>query len=437
MTLVTGPIAAKPSLTAFRAVEALEEGRRRTLALVASVSDADLERVHSPLMSPLAWDLAHIAAYEDLWLGHRYGERPLLREDLAATYDAFETPRAVRGDIELLGAAQAREYLSDVRARTLDVIDERGAGDGMLLEMVLRHEHQHDETMLQTLQLACLPDYELAGRRPEPAAPRPTFSGLDMVEVPAGPCTIGAPADAFAFDNERPRHRTEVRGYLIGRTPVTNADYLTFVEDGGYQRREWWSDEGWAWQQQSEIVRPGAWTADLAAEWRLGHLEPLDPARPVIHVSWFEADAFARAHGARLPTEIEWEKAATWDRGEGVARRYPWGNRRPVPGRHANLDQRGCGTAPAGAYPDGASAYGCLGMIGDVWEWTASRFDGYSGFVAHPYPEYSEVFFGDEHRVLRGGSWATRTRVATPTFRNWDYPQRRQIFAGTRIARSA
>jgi gamma-glutamyl hercynylcysteine S-oxide synthase len=434
---VTAPIAAHPARTEGDIVGALEEARERTLALVASLCTEDLERVHSPLMSPLVWDLAHIAAYEDLWLVHRYGQRPLLHEDLAATYDAFETPRAARGDIELLGAAQAHDYLCEVRARTLEVIDERGLGDSILHEMVLRHEHQHNETMLQTLQLARLSDYELAERRPLPAAPDRAFTGLEMVEVPAGPCMVGAPAHGFAYDNERPRHRTEVRAYQIGCTPVTNATYLTFVEGGGYTRREWWSNEGWAWKEQHAITRPGAWTADLAAEWRLGQLEPLDPDRPVVHVSWFEADAFARAHGARLPTEFEWEKAATWDQEALVARRHPWGADRPVPGVHANLDQCACGTGPVGAHPEGASPCGCLDMLGDVWEWTASPFDGYAGFVPHPYPEYSEVFFGGEYRVLRGGSWATRTRVATPSFRNWDYPQRRQIFAGLRIARDA
>ena len=432
---MAGPIAANASPTATPVVEALEEARERTLALVASLPPGDLERVHSPLMSPLVWDLAHIAAYEDLWLVHRYGERPLLHEDLAATYDAFETPRAVRGDIELLGAEQAREYLSEVRARTLEVIEERGVGDGLLHEMVLRHEHQHDETMLQTLQLARLSEYTLAEQTPLPEPPVTPYTGLELIEVPGGPCNIGAPPNQFAYDNERPRHRTDVRSYLIGRTPITNASYLTFVEGGGYRRREWWSDEGWAWKEQYDITRPGAWTADLAAEWRLGQLSPLHPDRPVVHVSWFEADAFARAHGVRLPTEFEWEKAATWDQAAQTARLYPWGSEPPEPGLHANLDHCGCGTAPAGAYPAGASPYGCLGMIGDVWEWTASRFDGYDGFVAHPYREYSEVFFGDAYRVLRGGSWATRARVAGPSFRNWDYPDRRQIFAGLRIAR--
>ena len=316
---VTGSIAARVPLTSARVVEALEEARRRTFALVESVSDDDLARVHSPLMSPLVWDLAHIAAYEDLWLVNRYGERPLLHDDLAAMYDAFETPRAVRGDLPLLGPSEAREYLEEVRARTLEVIDERGVGDGTLHEMVLRHEHQHDETMLQTLMLARLPGYELPGRRPIPYPPRPSDTGLEMVEVGSGECTIGASDEGFAYDNERPRHRTDVRGYLIGRTPITNATYLTFVEGGGYERRDWWSEEGWAWKEEYDISRPLAWTADLRGEWRLGGLEPLHPERPVVHVSWFEADAFARAHGARLPTEVEWEKAATWDQEKEIA----------------------------------------------------------------------------------------------------------------------
>ena len=178
------------------------------------------------------------------------------------------------------------------------------------------------------------------------------------------------------------------------------------------------------------------WTDD-GREWRLGRLEPLDPDKPVVHVSWFEADAFARAHGARLPTEREWEKAATWDPDLAEARVYPWGGDPPDPAVHANLDQLGWGPEPAAARPQSASPYGCLGMIGDVWEWTAEEFHAYPGFAPHPYREYSEPFFGASYRVLRGGSWATGARVATPTFRNWDLPQRRQIFSGLRLASDA
>jgi gamma-glutamyl hercynylcysteine S-oxide synthase len=418
---------------------ALDEARRRTLALVASVSDEDLERVHSTLMSPLVWDLGHIAAFEDLWLVHRFGGRPLLREGLADVYDAFETPRAGRGELPFLRPAEARDYLDEVRSRSLEVISESGVGDGLIAELVLRHEHQHNETMLQTLQLAHLADYRLADPAtpdaPRPSRPSPSYTGLEMVEVPGGACTIGAPAEGFAYDNERPRHRTDVRDYLIGKTPITNASYLTFVEGGGYERREWWSDEGWSWKEDYDITRPAGWTSDHGAEWRLDGLQPLDPDRPVVHISWFEADAFARAHAGRLPTEAEWEKAATWDQEIGQAVSRPWGEQPPVPGVHANLDQLAGGPVAAGSFPEGASPFGCLGMLGDVWEWTASAFGGYPGFAAFPYPEYSEVFFGPEYRVLRGGSWATRPRVGTPTFRNWDYPERRQIFSGMRIAR--
>jgi iron(II)-dependent oxidoreductase len=300
-----------------------------------------------------------------------------------------------------------------------------------------------NETMLQTLQIAGLPGMTDAPAEPgargagseRPAGAGRADGGLELVTVPGGPCTLGAAADGFAYDNERPRHRTDVRGFRIGRTPVTNGTWLTFVEGGGYERREWWSDEGWAWKEEYDITRPEGWTADLSHERRLDRLEPLAADRPVIHVSWYEADAFARAHGARLPTEAEWEKAATWDPARGRARRHPWGDETPEPGVHANLDGRGGGPRDATALPDGASPYGCLGLVGDVWEWTASPFLGYPGFVADPYLEYSEVFFGTRFRVLRGGSWATRAAVASGTFRNWDFPQRRQIFSGVRIAR--
>ncbi|MGH2870012.1 MAG: ergothioneine biosynthesis protein EgtB [Solirubrobacteraceae bacterium] len=417
-------------------VAALTEARERTLALVASVGEADLERVHSKLMSPLVWDLGHIAAFEDLWLGHRHGDRPLLRDGLAEIYDAFETPRAARGDLDFLRPGEAREYLAEVRTQTLEVLAQRGLGDGMIPELVLRHEHQHNETMLQTLQLSQLRDYALPGPATAFGTGRSSYGGgLELVEVPAGRCTIGAGATGFAYDNERPRHHTDVRGYLIGRTPITNASYLTFVEGGGYERREWWSAEGWAWKEDYDITRPEGWTTDLRAQWRLHKLEPLHPNRPVVHISWFEADAFARAHDLRLPTEVEWEKAATWDQELGAARPAPWGDQPTVAGMHANLDHLAGGPTPVDAYPDGQSPYGCLGMIGDVWEWTASPFAGYPSFNAYPYREYSEVFFGPEYLTLRGGSWATRARVATATFRNWDYPQRRQIFAGMRVAK--
>ena len=242
--------------------------------------------------------------------------------------------------------------------------------------------------------------------------------------MPAGACTLGAGRFGFAYDNERPRHRAELPAFRIGRTPVTNATWLTFVEGGGYERREWWSDEGWSWKEDYDITHPGGWARGPAGwrQWRIDGWAPLDPDEPVVHVSWFEADAFARAHGARLPSEAEWEKAATWDQRTGRARRYPWGDEPPCAAPRQPRPA-GLGPHPAGAHPEGASPCGALGMLGDVWEWTASDFRGYDGFVAHPYREYSEVFFGDRlqgaARRLVGDAASARR---PPTFRNWDLP---------------
>jgi gamma-glutamyl hercynylcysteine S-oxide synthase len=368
-TTAHAPPAGHPATPASMAAD-LAAVRERTLALVAHLSTRDMERQIDPILSPLAWDLGHIAAYEDLWLVHRHGGRPLHRPDLAALYDAFETPREVRGDLEILGRAAAEEELAAVRSRTLEVMDEIGIGDGVLHEMVLRHELQHTETMLQAMHHARLLP---AGLGTEPGGEG------EWVSVPAAPLHQGADDERFAYDNERPRHRVDVPAFRIGSRPVTNASWLTFTEGGGYERREWWSDEGWAWKEDDDSTcHPGI---------RDGH-----PDAPVCHVSWFEADAFARAHGARLPTEAEWEQAATWEQA------------------------------------------GVLEGRGQVWEWTSTEFDGYPGFRAHPYREYSEVFFGRGYRVLRGGSWAADPRVATTTFRNWDLRERRQIFAGVRLA---
>jgi iron(II)-dependent oxidoreductase len=363
------------SAEAVQALNGLEAARERTLALVAHLDDEQLQQVHSPLMSPLVWDLGHIAAYEDLWLAHRHGELALLRPDLADLYDAFETPRAIRGDIAALGPPDARAYLEAVRTRTVETIAERGVADGVVCEMVIRHELQHGETMRQTLAIAGLlcADDRAAMRRPMHGGETTD----DWIDVAAGPFEMGAPADGFAYDNERPRHRAQTAAFQIARYPVSNAQWLAFSERGGYERREWWSQQGWAWRcEQDEIHHPAT---------AAGH-----PHAPACHVCWFEAEAFAQASGARLPREEEWEKAAT--------------------------------SAP-------------LQAVGRVWEWTQSVFDGYPGFVAHPYREYSEVFFSDSHRVLKGGSWATDARVANPRFRNWDLPQRRQIFAGLRLVR--
>ena len=227
--------------------------------------------------------------------------------------------------------------------------------------------------------------------------------------------------------------------YYVDAAPVTNARYLAFVEDGGYRRPELWTSDGWRWVRGAGVEHPQGWERAADGSWSehaFGRHVPLALERPVVHVNWFEAAAFARWAGRRLPTESEWEKAAAWDLESGVARRYPWGDTPPTTD-HANLDQRTCGPAAVGAYPLGRSFFGVHQMLGDVWEWTASEFAPYPGFAPFPYPEYSAAHFGRGYKVLRGGSWATQPTAIRTTFRNWDLPERRQIFAGLRCARDA
>ena len=398
----------------------------------------DIGRVHSTLLSPLVWDLGHIAAFEDLWLCQQAGGLKPLRPDLSDVYDATLTPRADRGELPYLEHDEALAFMVDVRTRALEVLEradlsadaDRLTAHGFVWDMLIQHEHQHNETMLQTLSLAA-PGVFAPRARPLPASP-PGMRGPDMVRVEGGVCRLGSDPAGFTYDNERPCHEVDVATFEIDRLPVTNGAYMDFVESGGYRRREFWSDEGWAWRLAEDVELPLYWTADGEAR-AFDRTAPLDPARPVMHVSWYEADAYARSVGKRLPTEAEWEKAASWDAAAGEQRTYPWGDK-PPGHRHANLDQTGFGPARAGAYPAGASPSGALGMVGDAWEWTASDFTGYPGFESFPYSEYSEIFFGPEYKVLKGGSWATRPSVARTSFRNWDYPLRRQIFSGFRCA---
>jgi iron(II)-dependent oxidoreductase len=357
----------------------LAEARQRTLDLIDPLDDAQLNTVYSPILSPLAWDLGHIANFEELWLVQTIGGREPLHGELGRFYDAIENPRKTRGELPILRDAELRAYMAEVRERTLEVLDEvdiapdaedRLRREGFVYEMLIAHELQHNETMLQLLQM--VDGYRSASveaaldRDPPPAGP-------EAIAIEAGEYEVGAPARGFAYDNERPRHTVELGAFEIDRNPVSNAAYAEFIEAAGAEPPLYWQREGEGWVSTA-----------------MGRREPFDPELPVLHVSWEEADAFARWAGKRLPTEHEWEAA------------------RPE-----------------------------LDGVGWAWEWTCSDLLAYPGFEAFPYGEYSEVFFGDEYKVLRGASWATHAHVARPSFRNWDLPQRKQIFSGLRCARDA
>ncbi|MFI6048672.1 ergothioneine biosynthesis protein EgtB [Streptomyces violascens] len=429
-----------PELLRARALTALTAARARTGVLTSSVDERELTAQHSPLMSPLVWDLAHIGNQEEQWLLRAVAGQDAIRPEIDSLYDAFEHPRATRPTLPLLAPAEARRYAADVRGRAIDVLERTPLHGGPLTDaafafgMIAQHEQQHDETMLITHQLRKGP---AALTAPEP--PTGTTEGLPSeVLVPGGPFTMGTSTEPWALDNERPAHHRIVPAFHLDTTPVTCGAYLRFVEDGGYREERWWEPAGWAMVREHELSAPLFWRREGGA-WlrrRFGVTEPVPVDEPVLHVSWYEADAYARWAGRRLPTEEEWEKAARHDPVSGRSRRYPWGDADPTPA-HANLGQRHLRPAPAGAYPEGRSPLGIRQLMGDVWEWTSSDFLPYPGFVAFPYREYSEVFFGPGHKVLRGGAFSVDEVACRGTFRNWDLPVRRQIFAGFRTARDA
>ena len=424
-----------------RIIAELVAARDRSFGLtVEALEDPELTSQVSPLMSPLVWDLAHIGNYEEQWLLRAAAGAAAVREDIDDIYDAFEHPRAERPSLPLLTPAESRAYITTVRDRVIDSLEKVPlagalAGDGFVYHMVIQHEHQHDETMLATHQLrkgapALL---DPPGSEPGRAAPGP-----DEVLIPGGPFLMGTSDDPWAYDNERPGHLVDVPSFHLDTAPVGNAAYAAFIEAGGYDDPRWWHPKGWEWRSSSGKSAPGFWYRE-GGQWmrrRFGRVEPVPMDEPVQHVCWYEADAYARWAGRRLPTEAEWEKAASWDPAAGRKRRLPWGDSGSA-GDHANLGQRRLRPSPLGSHPDGASAYGVRQLIGDVWEWTSSDFTGYPGFRSFPYKEYSEVFFGGDYKVLKGGSWATHPLSGRPSFRNWDHPIRRQIFAGFRCARDA
>jgi iron(II)-dependent oxidoreductase len=420
----------------------MAEARARTLELFNLAREEDLH--HSPGFGfrPVIWHLAHIGVFEAYWLLQKLKREPAPDERYERIFDPINTPREESKNLPSRSEMEA--YLSSVRGRTLRVVEETRfdesnplVREGYVFHLVLQHEYQHQETLCYLLHL--LPatvKSRPALQPPRLSAPVQTLSSSpEMVTVVAGPFAMGARPDSFAYDNEVPRHTLDLPAFKIDRLLTTNAEYASFIAEGGYDRREWWSDEGWDWREREDWQAPLYWEPD-GKGWRARGLfdeAMLEARHPVTGISWYEAEAYARFRGKRLPTEAEWEKAASWDAESQQSRRFAWGDAEPT-GALCNFNNHAWGTTPVGSFPAGASAAGCLDMTGNVWEWTRDAFEGYQGFEAFPYPEYSEVWFDGDHRVLKGGSWATRGPLLRNSFRNFFRRHFRIGFAGIRCA---
>lgn len=443
-------------------IQTLQEARARTLELVADLSDEQMIGPRLDIVNPLRWELGHVAYFQEFWILRHLRNDPPIRPDADALYDSARIAHDTRWDLPLPSKAETLAYLEQVTER-IAAQPRPGPGahppadrydEAYFIRLGLLHEYMHAEAITYTRQTLGWPrpKISIAGNAEGNHGSRAAVGGLlqagtaaarpaqEDVEIPGGAFLLGsAPGADFVFDNEQWAHPVTVKPFRIARTAVSNAEFTAFVEDHGYERSDWWTPEGWRWRTEAGARHPVYWSRQTGGRWlrrNFNEWVPLESRLPVLHVNWHEADAYCRWAGRRLPTEPEWEMAASIERapdGEAGAppkRRYPWGDQAPSPER-ANLDWHAMGCVDVDALPAGDSAYGCRQMIGNVWEWTATDFGPYPGFSPGPYKEYSAPWFGN-HKVLRGGCWTTRSGLIRNSYRNFYQPHRRDVWAGFR-----
>ena len=422
-------------LTAGELVAQLRETRHRTERLTEDLSSAQLMGPYREIVNPVLWEMGHIAWFHEYWTLRHAAQRAPLIEQCDALWDSSNVAHNTRWNLDLPDRAGTGRYMAEVLARQEDLLG-RGIDDEAryFYDLAIRHEDMHVEAQAYMRQTSSTQPPQGLG-----SAAHPRAGGLSGdAAVPGGTWWLGSgSSDGFVFDNEKWAHPVELGSFQIARAAVTNAEFAAFVDDGGYRRREFWCDDGWTWREARNAQKPVYWIAKRDGVWlvrRYLQTQPLSPNVAMIWVSWYEASAWCRWAGRRLPSEAEWEAAAT---GEGAGnklagsrRQWPWGKKAPTAAL-ANLDFAYDGPIDVGALADGDSAFGCRQMIGNVWEWTNSDFLPFDGFLADPYKDYSQPWFGTR-KVLRGGCWATSARIARPTYRNFFTPARNDVLAGFR-----
>ena len=426
----------------------MQDARQRTLELVDGLSADQLMGPKIRNVNPLRWEIGHVAYwYEFFVLRSLDSEKSLLGARADELYDSIAVVHDTRWDLPLLSLEETLGYMQGVMDRLVDRLGTinhdtlASEEDSFIYQFGIFHEDMHTEAFLWARQSLAYPTPRLAMARDvtveRAAGPWPGYA-----EIPGGKFRMGAERDApFLFDNEKYAHEVIVAPFAIARAPVTNAEFAEFVAADGYANDTHWCDSGKAWRDMRDIDHPGYWIKDGPGRWRMRRFErdiALPENEPVIHISWYEATAYCRWAGVRLPTELEWEVAAlgTIAADGSLAakkRRYPWGCTPPTPKR-ANLDARALGRIDVGALPDGDSAFGCRQMLGNVWEWTADTFQPFPDFEPDNYHEYSKDLFGNT-KVLRGGAWTTRGRMMHGTYRNYFSPDRWNVFSGFRTCR--
>ncbi|MDJ0678059.1 MAG: ergothioneine biosynthesis protein EgtB [Calothrix sp. MO_167.B42] len=407
----------------------LGECRNKTLALFEGMDEGNFRYQAHPDFSPIGWHLGHIAYTESLWLLEHSAGFPPLFPQYRKLFAANGLPKSKR--VNLPSVEEVRYYLDNIRSRVLKYLEIADLEQQeRLWRFLIQHESQHCETIAFIQHLIANQNFNdftstLSGYQPnlKNINDVDTLISSEAIKIPAGEFERGCDRLDY-LDNEAPANNVYIETYYIDKYPVICGHYRQFMEAGGYQNSQWWSEEAWEWLQTEEVTKPLYWQDDSMWD-----------NHPVCGVSYYEAAAYAKFVGKRLPTEAEWEKAARWDAKAKHSRIYPWGDRIPTK-QDCNYDNLNGKTTPVQAYPSGQSAYGLYDTLGNVWEWTATWFHAYEGFENYPYVGYSTTYFDQKHRVLKGGSWATRPWVLRCSFRNWYHPGVRQILAGFRCAKS-
>jgi len=434
-------------------IQSLSEARARTLELIADLSDEQMIGPRLAIVNPLRWEIAHVAWFQEYWILRRLHRLNPVLSDGDRLYDSARVSHDTRWDLPLPSKSKTVEYMQLILDRVMEHAqagitgEVNGYDEYYFLQLALFHEYMHAEAITYTRQTLSYPmpqitpmqDDPQMGKHTESASPSPNIKPGDA-GIPGGRFLLGStPGDSFVFDNEMWAHPIDVKPFAISRYALSNAEFLEFVRDEGYRRAEFWDQDGWRWRKDVAAEHPVYWKPHSGNRWLRRNFNkwvPLEDDLPVLHVNWFEASAYCRWAGRRLPNEAEWEMAASSEPatdGQGIAeckRLYPWGDTPPTPAR-ANLDWCKMGCIEVYALPASDSAFGCRQMIGNTWEWTASVFEPFPGFIAGPYKEYSVPWFGD-HRVLRGGCWATRSGLISNNYRNFYKPDRRDVWAGFR-----
>ncbi len=420
--------------TSSQLIAMLGDARKRTLDMVSDLNQGRLEVPYHPAINPPLWELGHLAWFQDRWLLQHLRGLPPVRPDGDAIWDHTAVAHADRWRRPHPSRSETMAYMHRVLEQVADFLarepDEIFKSVGYFHWLVIMHEDMRGEALASTRQMLGYPAPHLSpSDKPMLTVTRDYESDA---KVRGGEFMLGAAAGSLhVFDNEKWSHEVEIAPFAIARAPVTNRQYAQFIAEGGYEREELWSLEGWKWREEERIWHPIYWYPDKDEAWAVRLFDKIrvaEPDLPVVNINWYEAEAWCRWAGRRLPTEAEWELAASCFEAKRI---YPWGDELPMTG-DANLDAGTLGCVPVGAFSAGDSAYGCRQMLGNVWEWTASDFQPYPGFAPNPDRDYSEPWFGSNFKVLRGGSWATRSRLISNTFRNFALKRRNDLFAGFR-----